>query len=313
MLWLAGVAAAAEPDVWLGGKLITGIEHQSDQGLVLGASEAELDVRVDGGWVAARADLDLHLASAPLPDGPWAVTAWPPEVAFLRLGDAGPGSPDVRLGVVSPELGVEAWDRDANDFASFSLGWNLLDGQVLGVEPGVWVGPDTRLFAFGGQDLLFGAPQVGAGVSGAVGDALSTWTGGFWMPTERYWLLVSGNQLALDDTVWLTAQVDVGDAELHPMVGGLVGLTLDLAPFGAAIRFEHQSVDRGFLAARYATVLPFTTAMTAALRLWHRDTVGVVLEGRERLLRRAAGPRFDVMLTVAVHRAGEPLRADVAR
>jgi hypothetical protein len=293
-------AFADPPEAWGGGKLGAGVAIGLD-GAALVQTQLEIDGRVEIGPVALRADLDAHLPPGPL-EGPFAApTVWPPEVLALRVG-RGVG-PDVRAGVLVPELGIEGYDPDQNDFASFSLVWGLENGQLLGGEPGLWLTDQLRLSAFGGQDLAWGAPIVGGGLSGAIG-AVETWSGGFWLPTEAYWLVLCGNRIAVTDEVWINAELDAGGAAGRPMAGGQLGLTFQPGDLGGAIRIEHQQVDREWLLQRYDIALAARTAMAADVRLWLRDAWGVVLE--ERVLLGDEGPSLLGTVLVTVRTPGEP-------
>jgi hypothetical protein len=317
LLALGPAAAWAEPppeplfgpSTWFGGKVVSGFRLAPD-GASLVASEVEADARVEAGAVGVGADLDVHLAEAPFGASPAPrPTLLPPEVLFVRIGR--PVGVDLRAGVTVPELGVECWDPDQNDFASYSLGWNLENGQMLGLEPGVWVADGLRLFAFAGQDLSWGTRTVGGGLSGALGRDVQTWSGGFWLPQERYLLLISGNQISVVDEVWVTAEIDGGFAAERPILGGQLGLTVDGGVVRAAVRVEHQRVDRTWLARRYDVALASPTAMTAALGLWARDAWGLVLEARERL--GPGGPTFEGTVLLTARTPGEPERSDGAR
>jgi hypothetical protein len=213
MLFFALSAYAGESEAWFGAG---GNAHGS---FTLNAAEplavmlqAEADFGFRSGIFGINGQVDVHidpLAGAFLGTddpivicpGPGTILACPRPVEELNIqlgGDAW----RVQAGIVSPPMGIEGWDTWNNTLPVFSEVFAAQSGTVIGGLAGYTIGEGPEIYAFGGLDTAWDAPEVGAGIA-FDGDALGTWSGVYAMPGLSYYGALAGFSFYLGDTATL--------------------------------------------------------------------------------------------------------------
>lgn len=212
------VARAEEPLLWAG--------VGGDSGLRVGAdgvsgltSQVELDVRAASGPVYLQLDLDAHVD----PNVPEFYTyPIPPEEAFVQVGRK---AFRVKAGVSNPNVGLSGWDAWENYYPTHPLNFDLLCGQVLGADVGVNTESGWELAAFGGQDLAWAAPVVGA-YAATEQDAFGTWSGAMVWPTLGYFAAFPSVEVYPTGWLWVDVDGVAGMAEGHGFGGGQLVLNI---------------------------------------------------------------------------------------
>ncbi len=202
MLWLCGIGLAA--DVWVGGGVSGGVTFDP-AGLSYPPAQAEIDLRVATDLLYLQVDADVHfdlnvpgVAAYPLP----------PEWASLQIGRE---TYHLKVGVNNPAIGVQAWDEWDNYLPTVSQSWAFQPAQIVGLEPGMTFEDGGEVFVWGGYDLAWFAPNVGAGYASEQ-DAWSTWSGVYAYPTldcgtatpGTYVGAVGAFEVYPSDALWLT-------------------------------------------------------------------------------------------------------------
>lgn len=245
MWWMScGAALAGDVETWVGGRASTGVGVDSVEGVSTLLSQVELDATVDGDAWHVKLDLDYHFVPINLshpdtnaPFEPIPAYPLPPEEASLSLGS---GAPQIALGVTNPNLGMPEWDEGDNYLASYPNSWDLSNGQNLGAIPSWNFENGLQIFVFGGWDMGWYSPEVGAGWD-FEGDSYGTWTGGFYLPMLQHGMFYWTNELYPADALWIDLDVDAGLSGGGPVAGGDV--IVNVLPEGVvatALRVEGQ-------------------------------------------------------------------------
>ena len=184
-----------------------------DAGLVAGPTDVaalptqvELDVQAAKGPLWFRLDLDVHVDPNLPREGSFYVAPVPPEEAFVQIGRR---HLFLKAGVSNPSMGLQEWDAWANYLPAYSTTWAVQPGQVLGGNGGWRTSGGTVLGVYGGQDLGWGAPIVGAYVASEQ-DAFSTWSGVAAWPTMGYYAAFPSVELYPADWLWVDVDGAVG-------------------------------------------------------------------------------------------------------
>lgn len=304
---------AGDLETFVGGNVITGAQYvqgpSGAEGTGVGTiqSQVEFDLRLATGPLFVRLDLDYHV-------DPWffgkenadytLVPGYPlpPEFAFVQLGH----KYHVRMGVTSPNFGMQVWDEKDNYLPTFSSGWTVQNGQCLGLEAGMYLGDDTatEVFAFGGYDMAWFAPVFGAGVSSAQ-DMWGTWTGLFVLPTYPYAMFHTGNEVYPLDAMYVSTELNVGYADGDIIGGGQI--VLDILP-ESVVGFDVRA-DKQFFTDKAATLLEVDVpsfALSGAVRVDPVDFFHVALEGKQTWPRGGGDPFFTGTLLLSAQVPGEP-------
>ncbi|MBI4703881.1 MAG: hypothetical protein HY744_22450 [Deltaproteobacteria bacterium] len=297
-------------EYWLGGaaSVLGGAAHEHPVTGALGCRElelpglggqAELDVRLAWKWLYARFDLDLRPFYPAAEDAEDAVLAsgrfgfaapFGPEWAMLQLGR---DSLRARLGVTNPAMGLEDWDEWNNYFPTRSIMFEpARPGRLLGAEPSYGFESGPTLFAFGGYDLDFEDPMVGAGIT-TEQDAWATWSGVAFYPTVGFYsdawygtAVVAFEiypfaelSIALDGQAGLLGPEACGAESCAPFVGGqLVLSALPEAVARPVVRIEALLDPDETLGGAEAGVP--TISASAGLKLVPAEWLSIALEGK---------------------------------
>lgn len=311
-VWLAGGSAqAGEFDAWVGGGASTGMALQSGEVSTV-LSQVEFDAAGGNDLVSFQLDLDYHFDAYYLTEpsfndayeiGPhYPLT---PETAFVQLGQ---DRYHVKLGVTAPAVGLQMWDEKDDYLPSYSNGWAFMGGQVAGAEPGITLGDGSEVFVFGGYDMGWLTPTVGAGFASEQ-DSWSTWSGVFFLPDYPYFFGVAAFEFYPSDALWVTIEPQAGVADGGALYGAsLVGNILGDATVGGAVRAEYQHADSKAVAVLGVGVPEL--AFAGAVRADPNDWLHLALEGKESLPGGGADPFFTGTFFVSVWK-GEPTEEEV--
>ena len=272
---LLATALADDTALWFGGGGGYAAGWDPDAGFD-SQVQAEFDFRLEHKWVMVRLDLDLQV------DPVNGEIDWtPPEWAMLQLG---PERFQVRLGVLSPNIGLEDWDRWNNYFATFSTMFNFASpGRTVGAELNWVIGDGFNVSVFGGADWDFDhptlTPQVGVSFW-TERDSWSSWSGFTAYPTAAFYELYWSFEWYPHEWVYLNLDGGTGLSEGAPFVGSqaVVQIAPEF-PVGANLRGEFL-VDPGYNALGGAEEgIPDATA-SLALRANPTEWSQILLEGK---------------------------------
>lgn len=211
VLLLTSLPALAEDGlIWAGVAGDSGLRVGPDGPSAL-VSQVEFDFRAAKGPLFFRLDLDAHVD----PNDPFYTYPIPPEEAFLQIGR---GAFRVRAGVSNPNIGLSEWDSWDNYLPTHPLNFELMCGQVLGADVGTTVGA-WEFAAFGGQDLAWGTPVVGA-YAATEGAVASTWSGINVWPGMGYYAVLPAVEFYPADWLWLDVDGIAALADGSPFAGG---------------------------------------------------------------------------------------------
>jgi hypothetical protein len=266
-MWIlaASIGHADDLDITYQG-LVSVAAEATDQ-FTLQPIEAEFDVAGETGILSFRADLDVRVDALGVTteDGEFGFTPpLGPEWAMVQIGRR----EYVRFGVTNPQIGFEDWDPWVNYLPTYGILFNgASPGRNLGVEVGIVSEGGVDTFLWAGQDLEWGYPMAGAGVSYA-GDAFGTWSGVVAYPTAENAIDGSKGTYATFDSfefypaTALTVTLDGGAGVVtgKPFAGGQLFLNaLPEEIFGVVGRIQGAwAEDDAF--DQYGTTTPSLTA-----------------------------------------------------
>jgi hypothetical protein len=284
-LFGSGVARAG--DVWVGGGASTGLQGVEGVGVSTVLSQVEIDAQGGNDTVSFRLDLDYHFdpffLTDPAQNDGYEIKPhypYPPETAYVQLGQ---DTLHLKLGVTAPAIGLQSWDEKDDYLPSYSNGWGVMGGQVLGGEPGITLGDGSEIFLFGGYDLSWLSPTVGGGFASEQ-DSWSTWSGVFVLPDPAYSyvLAVAAFEFYPADALWVTIEPQGGVAGGGALYGAeLVGNISPETMVGGAVRAEYQHLSDD-ASATLGVPMP-ELAFSGALRADPKDWLHLALEGKESL------------------------------